>query len=501
MCRTRWTNEKPNSSISQELHDTVNREQSSEKTSEVEASVDPEVEHSNEVAVNDRHDGGGCAEEDGVDGSATPSVVVETAYRDLGNPNNKLACSDALTIAVITGINVQQSVREVEDEIITPGFIANANGPEVDRSQINVEVSLGTAQMSRPLHTGPLYQLYRSPQGSNEVDNHDTISTSAQIHDRVIVKSGAGVERMKDRLMSPNLQNIVRRTRKRKKMSKTEINVIRRLARGAKISKIRGSMPVGSWHREILFRAALNAVSSSLSDRHDNDREKQLVFEAQETIGVGRILGLNCNGMEQEAIQRCMEFEQKDVDRVAIRRCFVMVCLLDCPVVVYSVDGKKLIHKEITNRGCCYCMELLMVLGKMMLVWVSSDSDEDGGVVVGATSRSYLLIVELFGLLVVCCFVVAVWSEVGKWWMAAVFRLIQDPKSISCDSSPTNYTPNSRFGNNLKILLESLSSNTPLNQGFNSIAIGNNTDQVYGQALCRGDVTHKVCRDCIKNAS
>ncbi|KAI8005088.1 Cysteine-rich receptor-like protein kinase 17 [Camellia lanceoleosa] len=76
-----------------------------------------------------------------------------------------------------------------------------------------------------------------------------------------------------------------------------------------------------------------------------------------------------------------------------------------------------------------------------------------------------------------------------------------DPKSISCDSSPTNYTPNSRFGNNLKILLESLSSNTPLNQGFNSIAIGNNTDQVYGQALCRGDVTPEVCRDCIKNAS
>ncbi|XP_028122477.1 receptor-like serine/threonine-protein kinase SD1-6 [Camellia sinensis] len=76
-----------------------------------------------------------------------------------------------------------------------------------------------------------------------------------------------------------------------------------------------------------------------------------------------------------------------------------------------------------------------------------------------------------------------------------------DPKSISCDSSPTNYTPNSRFGNNLKILLESLSSNTPLNQGFNSTAIGNNIDQVYGQALCRGDVTPEVCRDCIKNAS
>ncbi|GMP75298.1 hypothetical protein CsSME_00032446 [Camellia sinensis var. sinensis] len=62
-----------------------------------------------------------------------------------------------------------------------------------------------------------------------------------------------------------------------------------------------------------------------------------------------------------------------------------------------------------------------------------------------------------------------------------------DTKSISCDPSPTNYTPNSRFGNNLNILLDT--------------TIGNNIDQVYGQALCRGDVTPEVCRDCIKNAS
>ncbi|KAI8023726.1 Basic leucine zipper 23 [Camellia lanceoleosa] len=226
------------SSIGQQLHGTVNREQSSEKTSEVEASVDREVEHSNEVAVNDRHDGGGCAKEDGVDGSATPSVVPETACRDLGNPNNKLACNDAL------------------------------------------EVSLGIAQTSGPLHTGPLHQLYRSPQGRNEVDNHDTISILAQIHDRVAVKSGAGVERRRDRLVSPNVQNTVRRTRRRKKMSKIEMNVIRRLARGAKISKIRGSMPVGSWHRGVLFRVALNVIPSSLSGRQDNDRKKLLVSEA-----------------------------------------------------------------------------------------------------------------------------------------------------------------------------------------------------------------------------
>ncbi|CAL5410888.1 unnamed protein product [Camellia sinensis] len=76
-----------------------------------------------------------------------------------------------------------------------------------------------------------------------------------------------------------------------------------------------------------------------------------------------------------------------------------------------------------------------------------------------------------------------------------------EPNFISCDVSPTNYTQNSPFGNNLKRLLESLWSNTPLSEGFKCIVFGNSTDRVYGQALCRGDVTAEVCRDYVQNAS
>ncbi|KAL7244061.1 hypothetical protein ACSBR1_016315 [Camellia fascicularis] len=79
--------------------------------------------------------------------------------------------------------------------------------------------------------------------------------------------------------------------------------------------------------------------------------------------------------------------------------------------------------------------------------------------------------------------------------------VLAEPNFISCDVSPANYTQNSPFGNNLKRLLKSLWSNTPLSQGFNSTVFGNSTDQVYGQALCRGDVTPEVCRDCVQNAS
>ncbi|KAK2977256.1 hypothetical protein RJ640_005518 [Escallonia rubra] len=38
-------------------------------------------------------------------------------------------------------------------------------------------------------------------------------------------------------------------------------------------------------------------------------------------------------------------------------------------------------------------------------------------------------------------------------------------------------------------------------QGFANTSVGDGSDQVYGQALCRGDVTPEVCRKCVQNVS
>ncbi|TXG47123.1 hypothetical protein EZV62_026417 [Acer yangbiense] len=70
---------------------------------------------------------------------------------------------------------------------------------------------------------------------------------------------------------------------------------------------------------------------------------------------------------------------------------------------------------------------------------------------------------------------------------------------LDCPDSSV-YTPNSPFEQNLKLLLQSLSSNTSLNGGFYNSSIGDDTNQVYGQALCRGDANHTACQDCIENA-
>ncbi|KAL5775379.1 hypothetical protein ACOSP7_012936 [Xanthoceras sorbifolium] len=75
-----------------------------------------------------------------------------------------------------------------------------------------------------------------------------------------------------------------------------------------------------------------------------------------------------------------------------------------------------------------------------------------------------------------------------------------NPIDELCPGAST-YIPNSTFGNNLKLLLQSLSSNTSLNAGFYNSFVGEDPDKVYGQALCRGDVNRTVCRNCIENAS
>ncbi|KAL2495284.1 Cysteine-rich receptor-like protein kinase 6 [Forsythia ovata] len=71
--------------------------------------------------------------------------------------------------------------------------------------------------------------------------------------------------------------------------------------------------------------------------------------------------------------------------------------------------------------------------------------------------------------------------------------------NFSCGDNDVPYELNSPFYNNLMSLFNSLSLNTPQYQGFYKTSIGN-VDQVYGRALCRGDVNSAVCQNCVKSA-
>ncbi|XP_010913053.1 cysteine-rich receptor-like protein kinase 6 isoform X2 [Elaeis guineensis] len=64
-----------------------------------------------------------------------------------------------------------------------------------------------------------------------------------------------------------------------------------------------------------------------------------------------------------------------------------------------------------------------------------------------------------------------------------------------------NYTANSTYETNLNLLLPSLVSNASFSGGYYSTMIGQFPNQIYGLALCRGDVNASLCRSCLDTAS
>ncbi|KAL1829797.1 hypothetical protein ACET3Z_008209 [Daucus carota] len=76
---------------------------------------------------------------------------------------------------------------------------------------------------------------------------------------------------------------------------------------------------------------------------------------------------------------------------------------------------------------------------------------------------------------------------------------LAEPNQIFCSESE-KYTPNSSYEKSLNNLLDLITLYTPKDGYYNS-TFGSGGDQVYGQALCRGDVTREVCQDCVANAS
>ncbi|PON85324.1 Protein kinase-like [Trema orientale] len=79
-----------------------------------------------------------------------------------------------------------------------------------------------------------------------------------------------------------------------------------------------------------------------------------------------------------------------------------------------------------------------------------------------------------------------------------------DPLLTICSSAFT-YSPNDQFAANLKRLLDALSSNTdhniPNRPGFYNTSLDVLQDRVYGQALCRGDISSHACQECVHSAT
>ncbi|KAK7314904.1 hypothetical protein VNO77_33434 [Canavalia gladiata] len=78
-----------------------------------------------------------------------------------------------------------------------------------------------------------------------------------------------------------------------------------------------------------------------------------------------------------------------------------------------------------------------------------------------------------------------------------------NPTYLYQNCSNNHTTAESVFQSNLRILLSSLSSNSPSHSEFyNTTIVGEDpADSVYGLFMCRGDVSPQLCQKCVQNAT
>lgn len=83
----------------------------------------------------------------------------------------------------------------------------------------------------------------------------------------------------------------------------------------------------------------------------------------------------------------------------------------------------------------------------------------------------------------------------------ALLTTLTNPHFFHNFCEPTNYyTPSSTYKTNLNLLFSSLILNTP-KTGFSTAIEGEPPYQVYGLALCRGDIDQDTCTSCLNSAS
>ncbi|KAI8025320.1 hypothetical protein LOK49_LG02G01061 [Camellia lanceoleosa] len=72
-----------------------------------------------------------------------------------------------------------------------------------------------------------------------------------------------------------------------------------------------------NWHKGPAFRVAASVLSRLKSLGQGPSKNNDLIVEAVETVNLGKVLGIDFLGNEEEAVQRIVELEVEDASKVA----------------------------------------------------------------------------------------------------------------------------------------------------------------------------------------
>ncbi|KAI8003224.1 hypothetical protein LOK49_LG08G01813 [Camellia lanceoleosa] len=289
-----------------------------------------------EVAMNDdvepvRNSGGdvciqGALKEkelSGNDNLMAISVIKETA-RDLEKMSIGDAClRNATTMSDNNGLVADCGNRLVDGLISSSGFVKSFSGSDLLQPSVNLEVFLGPVQFVNQNLTMP--QIVHGP---NRVDligravptnsglhNPRALDTLTQPRDVISRADPTDSGLQKPVAAAPLMQSSLKGgTCKTTAVSRCHSTARTHPSKVPKKSKAKVNGGA-RFNKGVLLRAATKALSDSISLSSSSSRGRFLLNEAQATLQIGNLLGINCEGKEAEVIEKIMELETQDLER------------------------------------------------------------------------------------------------------------------------------------------------------------------------------------------
>ncbi|GMP56127.1 hypothetical protein CsSME_00020715 [Camellia sinensis var. sinensis] len=289
-----------------------------------------------EVVMNDevepvRNSGGGVCiqgalkekELSGNDSLMAISVIKETA-RDLEKTSIGDACLRNETTMSDNNVLVADCENRLVDGLIsTPGFVKSISGSDLPQPSVNLEVFLGPVQFVQSNLTMPLIV-----HGPNKVDligcadptnsglhYSRAMDTLSQPRDVIIRADPSDSGLHQPVAAAPLLQSSLKGgTSKATKVSRYHSGPKPNPSKTPKKSKAKANGGA-RFNKGVLLRAATKALSDSISLSSSSGKGRSLLNEAQATLQIGNLLGINCEGKEAEVIEKIMELETQDLER------------------------------------------------------------------------------------------------------------------------------------------------------------------------------------------
>ncbi|GMP52740.1 hypothetical protein CsSME_00018444 [Camellia sinensis var. sinensis] len=252
------------------------------------------------------------SEDDGkVNSGQSVSVVEETISR------LEVACGVRNVSLEVKLVGSMQGVSgdhaKVNDVVCTPGFIRSLSGSVCQGAGLNLEVVLGKAQAQHGGNNSNQAQslgVTRCLQSPTNGDNYFQPICRVSAQHQLQIESASGVGLGKAGVCSGPSHQVTKTHRKQK--SKCMRRRVWNKKGGLELhNRIGPSVQV---KKGAILRSAVAAISLSMAS--ESSRGRLLLNEAEANLQMGRVLGLNCEGKEEEVMSKLMELESRDMDKV-----------------------------------------------------------------------------------------------------------------------------------------------------------------------------------------